>query len=102
MSTKPQARAGLEIRAEIIKLARLLGREPEGLEYLEQVPAADLRALREQITDALFSAHGHALGRLAAASKLLPIRVVSAIGERAFGPVLAARIAGLLEPERVV
>jgi hypothetical protein len=42
--------------AEVVKLARLLERAPEQLEYLERIPPADLRALREQITDGLFSA----------------------------------------------
>jgi hypothetical protein len=92
----------LEVRAEILKLARLLRRSPEELSYLELVPATDVRELREQVTDVLFSAHGPALARLAAASKVLPIRVVATIGERAFGPMLAARIAGLLDPARAV
>jgi hypothetical protein len=90
----------LGARAEILKLARLLHREPDALEYLEQVPAEDLRRLRELVTELLFTANGQALSRLAAASKLLPIRVVATIGERAFGPVLAARISGLLDPAR--
>jgi hypothetical protein len=92
----------LEIRAEILKLARLLGRDPHSLSYLEQVPAADIRALREQVTDMLFTAHGHTLSRLAAASKLLPVGLAATIGERAFGPVLCARVAGMLEPSRAV
>ncbi len=92
----------LEVKAEILKLARLLRREPDALAYLEQVPAQDLRKLREQVTELLFTAQGPALSRLAAASRLLPIRVVATIGERAFGPLLAARIAGLLDPDRAV
>jgi len=92
----------LAVRAEIVKLARLLRRDPATLDYLEQVPADDVRLLREQVTDVLFTAHGQILERLAAASKLLPIRVVAAIGQRAFGPVLAARITGLLDPSRAV
>ncbi len=92
----------LEIRAEILKLARLLRREPDEFAYLEPIPAADLRQLREQVTELLFTAQGSALARLATASKVLPVRVVSTIGERAFGPVLAARIAGLLDPDRAV
>ncbi len=95
-------RSSLAVRAEILKLARLLRVEPEELQYLEQVDPDDVRKLREQITEVLFTAHGSALGRLAAASKLLPIRVVATIGEKAFGPVLAARIAGLLDPARAV
>jgi hypothetical protein len=92
----------LAARAEILKLARLLSRDPTSLEYLEQVPADDIRSLREQVTELLFTAHGHALGRLATASRLLPVGVVATIGERAFGPVLSARITGMLEPARAV
>jgi len=87
-------------RAEILKLARLLQRDPDTLAYLESVPEGDLRVLRDQVTERLFSAHGQTLSRLAAASKLLPTALVATIGERAFGPLLCARVAGLLEPSR--
>jgi hypothetical protein len=90
----------LEVRAEILKLARLLDRDEATLVHLEEVPAADIRVLRAQITDVLFTAHGPALSRLVLASKLLPVSVAATIGERAFGPVLSARVAGLLEPDR--
>jgi hypothetical protein len=92
----------LRSRAEVLILARLLRRDPAELEYLREVPADDVARLREQVTEVLFGAHGQALGRLAAASKLLPVGVVATIGERAFGPVLSARVAGLLEPSRAV
>jgi hypothetical protein len=94
--------SALEIRGEILKLARLLQRDAGELEYLEQVAPGDLRELREQVTDLLFAAQGSSLARLAAASKLLPVGVVAAIGEGAFGPMLSARIAGLLDPSRAV
>jgi hypothetical protein len=64
------------------------------------VPAADIRQLRAQITDVLFTSQGSTLNRLAAASKLLPVGVSATIGQRAFGPMLSARIAGLLDPGR--
>jgi hypothetical protein len=92
----------LENRAEIAKLARLLSREVEELEYLTRVPAEDVRRLREQVTEVLFNAVGPALGRLATATKLLPIGLVATLGERVFGPVLSARVAGLLDPDRAV
>ncbi|MFL5829503.1 MAG: hypothetical protein ACJ76X_06260 [Solirubrobacteraceae bacterium] len=92
----------LAVRAEILKLARLLRREPADLEYLASVPAADIRALREEVTDVLFTAHGQALARLAAGSKVLPVALVATLGERVFGAVLSARIAGLLDPGRAV
>jgi hypothetical protein len=88
--------------AEILKLARLLNRAPARLSYLEQVPAEDLRALREQVTEVLFTAHEAALRRLVAASKLLPVGLVASLGQSTFGPMLSARIAGMLDPERAV
>jgi hypothetical protein len=92
----------LAVRAEILKLARLLRRQPTDLEYLTEVPAADIRQIREQVTDVLWGAHGPALARLAAGSKILPVSLVATLGERVFGPVLSARIAGLLDPDRAV
>ncbi len=88
----------LEARAEILKLSRLLGREAEGFTYLDGMPSAEIRLLREQITDVLFTAHGPALSRLATASRLLPVALVATLGEKVFGPVLSARVAGLLDP----
>lgn len=90
----------LQAQAEILKLARLLRRDPAELGYLEEIAPDDIRRLREQVTDVLFNAHSGTLRRLAAGSKVLPIGVVATIGQRAFGPVLSARIAGLLEPGR--
>lgn len=92
----------LERRAEIAKLARLLGRDPDQLSYLGAVPAADVRELREKVTETLFSAGAGPLGRLAAASKLLPVGLVATMAEHIFGPVLSARIATLIEPDRAV
>lgn len=94
--------APLAARAEVLKLGRVLRRDPEQLAYLEVLEASDLRALREQVTGMLFSSHQATFSRLAAASRLLPMRVVATIGERAFGAVLAARITGELDPERAV
>jgi hypothetical protein len=90
------------VHGEVLKLARLLRRDPESLRYLEQLDPEDLRLLREQVTEMLFSAHAGALGRLALASKLLPVGVIASIAERALGPVITARIAGMLEPSRAV
>lgn len=90
----------LENRAEVAKLARLLGRDPDQLAYLAEVPSDQVRELRDQVTEVLFSSNAAALLRLAAASKLLPVGVVASMAQRAFGAVLSARIAGLIEPDR--
>jgi hypothetical protein len=91
-----------ESRPEILKLARLLQRDPASLSYLEALPVDDVRELRDQVTDVLFSANHKTFARLAAASKLLPAALNAAIAQRAFGPVLAARTTGQLEPSRAV
>lgn len=96
MRTAPQA------RAEVAKLARLLGTDPGSLTFLDAVPAEDLRRFREQATDRLFDADREVLQRMAAASRVLPAAVVATIGERVFGPLLCARIAGMLDPGRAV
>jgi hypothetical protein len=91
-----------EAHAEVLKLARILEREPEQLAYLERLAPGDLRELRERVTEALWSDNNHMLGRIAAASRLLPAAVSAAIAERAFGAFVSARLAGLLDPGRAV
>jgi hypothetical protein len=90
----------LAVRAEVMKLARLLDLAEPDLDYLQRLDAPDLRALREQVTGRLFDSHNHALERIAGASRLLPTGVIAVIAEQAFGPMLAALIAGLLDPAR--
>lgn len=94
------ARDRLAARAEVMKLARLLGVSVDELHYLESVAAGEVRALRELATTRLFDPSGTPLGKLAAASRLLPTAAVATIAEHAFGPVLVGRIAGLIDPDR--
>jgi hypothetical protein len=94
--------ATLQTRAEIEKLARLLGRDPASLAFLETVAPADLCALREQVTDALYDGDRAALQRTASAGRMLPPPLVAALAQKAFGPLLSARIASLLEADRAV
>ncbi len=87
---------------EVLKLARLVGAEPEDLSYLRDVAPQDIRDLREQVTVAMFDSDRQLLQRVAAATKLIPAKLAAVIGERAFGPLLCARVTGLLEPSRAV
>ena len=89
-------------RAEIVKLARLLADDPARFAYLADLPAADVRAVRIAATDVLFDANADVFARIAAASKLVPAAITAAIAERAFGPLLCARVAAALEPDRAV
>ncbi|MDT8915863.1 hypothetical protein [Amycolatopsis sp. PS_44_ISF1] len=87
---------------EILKLARVLGVEPARLDYLSEVDAGDLRRFREQVTTTLFDANRVVLERMALASRLLPAPLIAKIAEKVFGPLLCARIAGLVDASRGV
>jgi hypothetical protein len=94
--------ATLAQRAEVLKLARLLGMQPAQLEYLHKLDAATIRKLRQQATASLFDADRKLFQRVASASRLLPAAITALIAEKALGPLLCAKIAGLLQPERAV
>jgi hypothetical protein len=90
----------LVARAEVLKLARVLGTEPDRLAYLEAAPPAALAELRQQVTDLLFDGESSGLRRIADAGRIVPVPVMASIGEHAFGPLLCARLTGLLDPDR--
>jgi hypothetical protein len=92
----------LSTRAEIIKLARLLKLEVGQLEFLERFEITQIRALRERMSGTLFDGSKATLVRVAAASKLIPVGLVAVIGQKIYGPLLCARVTGLLPPARAV
>jgi hypothetical protein len=94
--------AGLVARAEVLKLARLLGLPAARLDYLRSCAPEDLAALRMRVTDVLFDGDRHRLRRIAEAGRVVPIALMATIGQKAFGPLLCARLTGLLDPERAV
>jgi hypothetical protein len=89
-------------RAEIAKLARLLGEDQGSLAYLQDVPAEELRDYREAVTELLYDDPRATLRRAADAAPLLPIYVLSTVGEHALGPLVCARLTGLIAPDRAV
>lgn len=86
--------------AELRKLAHTLDVDTERLAMLEPVPAADLRALRTQVAEALFQADKHHFTRMATLSKAVPGAVSAKLTELTVPPLLAARTAELLDPHR--
>jgi hypothetical protein len=76
--------------------------EPSDLAALRFVDAQEVRDLREQVTVVMFDADRQMLQRVASATKLIPSKLAAVIGERAFGPLLCARLTGLLDPSRAV
>lgn len=90
------------VDVEILKLARLVACDPQELGYLRDVDPHDVRDLREQVTVVMFDGDRRMFQRVALAARLVPTRLVALIAQRAFGPLLCARVTGLLEPSRAV
>lgn len=89
-------------RAELTKLSRVLGAEPGEVEFLAPLGVERLRRLGARLAQSLFDEHRPALQKLADASRLLPPTLVAKLSELVFGPMLSARVAGLLPPARAV
>jgi hypothetical protein len=91
----------VDSRAEVAKLARLLGLDgPASLAYLREVPAQEVREYRDEVTDLLYDDDRELLARVAESARLLPAGTLAKIGERALGPLVCAHLTGLLDPER--
>jgi hypothetical protein len=88
--------------AELDKLAHQLSVEPAELDFLADLPVADLRELRGQIGDALFHADRHHFTRMAALAKAVPVAVATRVTVLALPPLLAARTSELFEPKKAV
>jgi hypothetical protein len=96
------SRVHLKTQAEVTKLARLLDERPERLAYLQKLRPDDLRLLRELATDAHYASDQGRFQRIAFASSLLPHPLTALIAQKAFGPLLCARIAGVLNTDHAI
>lgn len=92
--------SALTTRAELVKLARALGTTPDGVSFAASLGPDELRQLRERVVAALYDEHAAAFRRIAAITRMLPTPVNVRITLRAFSPLLAARIAGEMPPDR--
>ena len=92
----------MRTQAEIEKLAVLLSVPPERLAYLEPLDEAPVRALREAATDRLFDADRALFDRLAAGAAIVPDALAATLSQKAFGPLLTARITASVDPRKAV
>ena len=96
--------SALDSAAEIQKLAYGLGVPPERLAALATVAPEDLRALRKQLSEALFQADKVHFAKVAALSRAVPVSLAAKIAESVLPPLIGARAAELLDqgwPERL-
>lgn len=94
--------SALQHRAELERLARVLGTGRDRLAYLEALDPATLKQLRERSTAMLYDADRDSLQRIASAARLLPSAIIALIAEKSLGPLLCARIAGLMAVDTAV
>lgn len=90
----------LATRAELVKLARALGTTPDGVAFAATLDPLDIRRLRERVVATLYDEHRAAFRRVAVITRTLPTSVNVRIALRAFTPLLAARVAGEMPPDR--
>lgn len=91
--------SALALEAEYLKLARLLDCDPGVIKALEGLDVAALRQLRAACTAMLFDGDRERLQKVVASSRLLPRALKAVVAEKALGPTLGSRVAGLLPPE---
>lgn len=91
----------LATRAELVKLARALGTTPDEIAFAAELPPAAIRRVRERVVATLYDEHKAAFQRVAMITRLLPTALNVRITLRAFPPLLAARIASEMPPDRV-
>ncbi|TDU32514.1 hypothetical protein DFR24_1912 [Panacagrimonas perspica] len=91
--------SSLTLQAEHLKLARLLGCPESVIAGLAGLDVAALRQLRGACTSMLFDGDRATLQRVAGAARILPGALNALLAEKAMGPVLASRVAGLMPPK---
>lgn len=85
--------------AEIAKLAYALEVQPDSLGYLDGIPAAQIRAMREAVYERMFVHDQRVYLRLAAVVRWLPVWLTVWLAPR-FGPRMVARVAGEMPSRR--
>jgi hypothetical protein len=91
----------LATRTELVKLARALGTTPDEIAFAAELPPTAIRRVRERVVATLYDDHKAAFQRVAMITRLLPTALNVRITLRAFPPLLAARIASEMPPDRV-
>ncbi len=84
--------------AEVLRLARALGTEPEALAPFAAAGTEELRELRMAVADHLLQRNQESYERAVAVADKVPGALAAKLAEHAMGPVLGGRAAALLTP----
>jgi len=90
----------LDLRAETLRLARVLGVEPMELDFLQGAKVADLRKLRIAVMDHMLERNREQFERTVALADRIPVALAAKLAQHSLGPVLGARAAALLSPSK--
>lgn len=85
---------------QLRRIARVLGVESTDLDYLHEVPPDQLKALHDQVARAVFAGAEKRVARVAGLSRRIPGPLAGRLAEAFLPPLVAARVAEQLEPER--
>lgn len=92
----------LALQAEHQKLARLLGCDESCVAAMSGLNVLEFRQLRAACTARLFDGDRTGLQRVVGAARLMPAGLNAIMAEKAMGPVLSSRVAGMLPPKDAV
>lgn len=87
---------------EMVKLAHDLGVPTVEVEFLAALSDDDLARLRGAVNHALFAPHEVRFSRMAGMGKLVPTTLAAKGAQLALGPLIAARVAAVTDPDLAV
>ena len=87
---------------ELVKLAHDLGVDLEDVEFLGSLTEGDLSRLRGAVNHALFAPHETRFARMAGMGRHVPLALAAKGAQLALGPLIAARVAAVTDPELAV
>jgi hypothetical protein len=86
--------------AELQRLALLLRCKPREIDFLRRFAAVEIRVLRLAMFDRVYADHHTTYARIAAASRLLPMRVTAPLAQRMLPPRVSAGVVASLPPDQ--
>lgn len=88
-------------RAEVMRIANLIGIDPEELGFLSQLSVESLKQFRDQLTDNYFE-ENPALKRFATLANNMPSAIVAKMTADVIPPMIAARVVGEVDSKSAV